>query len=114
MKEPVKSRLIHWQVYTQVKQEVFAAASNLIGKILGVKAAPIEFGIDGKLRRLHIKHLLQLEIAGVVGADPNQESLVVNPSFSAVPGSNLVVPPSSNYAYNDHGMQWDNSGKNGF
>jgi hypothetical protein len=81
---------------------------------LGVKSVPIEFGIDGKRRRLHIKDLLQLEIAGVVGADPNLDSLVVNPAFSAVPGSNLVVAQSSKYAYNDHGMQWDNSGKNGF
>jgi hypothetical protein len=26
----------------------------------------------------------------------------------------LVVALSNKYAYNDHGMQWDNSGKNGF
>jgi hypothetical protein len=58
--------------------------------------------------------LLQLQIEGIEGADPNQESLIVNPPFSAVPGSNLVVARSSKYAYNDHGMQWDNSGKNGF
>jgi hypothetical protein len=49
-------------------------ASNLIGKALGVKSVPIEFGIDGKRRRLHIKDLLQLEIAGAVGADHNLES----------------------------------------
>ena len=34
-------------IYTQVKQEVFLLhASNLIGKALGVKSVPIEFGID--------------------------------------------------------------------
>ena len=28
---------------------------NLIGEVLGIKSAPIEFGIDGKRRWLHIK-----------------------------------------------------------
>ena len=82
--------------------------------MLGVKSVPIEFGVDGKRGWLHIKDLLQLQIEGIAGADPNQESLIVNPAFSAVPGSNLVAARSSKYAYNDHGMQWDNSGKNGF
>ena len=57
---------------------------------------------------------MQLEIEGVVGADASQEALVVNPALSVVPGSNLVVAQTSKYAYSDHGMQWDNSGKNGF
>ena len=92
----------------------FAAVTNLIGEMLGIKSVPIEFGIDGKRRWLRIHDLLQLEIEGIVGADPNKEALVVNPTFSIVPGSNLVVAQSSKYAYNDHGMQWDNSGKNGF
>ena len=92
----------------------FAAATNLIGEMLGTKSVPIEFGIDGKRRWLHIKDSLQLEIEGVAGTDPNKEALVVNPAFYLVPGSDLVVARSSRYSYNDHGMQWDNSGKNGF
>ena len=101
-------------IYSGQAGGFFAAASNLIGKMLGVKSVPIEFGIDGKRHWLHIKDLLQLQIEGVEGADSNQESLIVNPPFSAVPGSNLVVALSNKYAYNDHGMQWDNSGKNAF
>jgi len=81
---------------------------------MGVKSSPIEFGIDGKRRWLQINNLLTLQIEGTAGADPNQESLVVNPAFSAVPGSDLVIAHSSKYSYNDHGMQWDSSGKNGF
>ena len=101
-------------IYSGQAGGFFAPASNLIGKMLGVKSVPIEFGIDGKHRWLRIKDLLQLQIEGIAGADPNQESLIVNPPFSAVPGSNLVVAPSNKYTYNDYGMQWDNSGKNGF
>jgi len=101
-------------IYSGQAGGFFAVITNLIGKMFGVKSVPIEFGIDGKRRWLHIKDLLQLEIEGVVGADPNNEALVVNPALSVVPGSNLVVAQTSKYAYSDHGMQWDNSGKNGF
>jgi hypothetical protein len=102
-------------IYSGQAGGFFAVITNLIGKMLGVKSVPIEFGIDGKRRWVRVKDLLQLEIEGFVGADPNNEALVVNPALSVVPGYNLVVAQSSKYAYSDHGMQWgDNSGKNGF
>ena len=101
-------------IYSGQSGGFFAAASNLIGRILGVKPASIEFGVDGKRRWLRIGDLLDLQIEGTSGADSNQESVIVNPAFSAVPGSNLVIAKSSKYTYNDHGMQWDSSGKNGF
>ena len=91
----------------------FAAFANLIGEMLGVKSAPIEFGIDGRRRWLHIKDSMELEIEGVIGGDENQESRIVNPAFSAVPGSDLVIARSTKYRYHDHGIKWDNFGKNG-
>jgi hypothetical protein len=101
-------------IYSGQAGGFFAAMSNLIGKMLGVKSTPIEFGIDGKRRWLHIENLLDLQIEGTVGGDPKQEAVVINPAFSAVPDSNLVIAHSNKYMYNDHGMQWDSSGKNGF
>jgi hypothetical protein len=100
-------------IYSGQAGGFFAVASKLIGKMLGVKSVPIEFGVNGKRRWLRIKDLLQLQIEGTAGADANQESLVVNPAFGLVPGP-LVIALSNKYAYNDHGMQWDSSGKNGF
>lgn len=102
------------KIYSGQAGGFFAALTNLIGKMIGVKSIPIEFGIDGKHRLLQINNLLNLQISGTEGADPNQESVIMNPAFSAVPGSNLVIAQSSKYSYNDHGMQWDISGKNGF
>ena len=89
-------------------------ATNFIGEVLGIKSVPIEFGINGKRRLLHIKDSMQLEIEGVTGGDENQESRIVNQAFSAVPGSDLVMARATKYRYDDHGMKWDNSGKNGF
>ena len=48
------------------------------------------------------------------GSDPNRDSLIVNPSFSMVPGYDHVIARSTKYSYNDHGFEWDTSGKNSF
>jgi hypothetical protein len=37
-----------------------------------------------------VKDSLELEIEGVNGADANKDVLLVNPSFTAVPGSDLI------------------------
>ena len=102
------------KIYSGQAGGFFAAANNFIGEMLGIKSVPIEFGIDGKRRWLHIDNSMDLEIEGITGLDPNKESVIVNPAFSAVPGSDLVIARSSRYKYKDYSLQWDNSGKNGF
>ena len=102
------------RIYSGQAGGFFAAVANFIGEILGIKSVTIEFGIDGKRRWLYIKNSVELEIEGINGIDPNKESCIVNPAFTAVPGSDLVVAHSSKYSYNDHRLQWNNSGKNGF
>jgi hypothetical protein len=39
---------------------------------------------------------------------------LTNPPFSVVPGADLTIARSNKYNYSDHGMEWNNSGKNGF
>jgi hypothetical protein len=82
--------------------------------MLGIKSVPIEFNINGKRRSLRVKDSLELEIEGVNGADPNKDVFLINPVFSAVPGSDLIVARSNKYHYKDYGFEWNNSGKNGF
>ena len=61
-----------------------------------------------------VKDSLELEIEGVNGADANKDVLLVNPSFTAVPGSDLIVARSNRYHYKDYGIEFNNSKKNGF
>jgi hypothetical protein len=49
-------------IYSGQAGGVFVVPSKLIGKMLGIKSVPIEFGVDGKRRWLRIKDLLQLQI----------------------------------------------------
>ena len=102
------------KIYSGQAGGFFAVVTNLVGEILGVKSVPIEFDINGKRRSLRVKDSLELEIEGVNGADAHRDVLLVNPSFSAVPGSDLVIARSSKYNYKDYGIEFNNSGKNGF
>ena len=102
------------KIYSGQVGGFFAAVTNLVGEMLGIKSVPIEFNTNGKRRSLSVKDSLELEIEGVNGAEANRDVLLVNPSFSAVPGSDLVVARSSEYNYKDYGLEFNNSGKNGF
>ncbi|HEX2306594.1 MAG TPA: DUF1326 domain-containing protein [Nitrososphaeraceae archaeon] len=92
----------------------FAIAAQFIGEMVGTKSAPITFGVEGKRRWLNIPEYLNLEIEAMKGNDPNKDSLLVNPSFTMVPGHDAVIARSTKYSYNDHGFKWDSTGKNGF
>ena len=92
----------------------FAAAANLVGEVVGIKSAPISFGMEGKRRWLQIPEYLELEIESLKGNDPNKDSLVTNPSFTIAPGFDPVVSCSTKHSYSDFGFKWDSSGKNGF
>ena len=55
-----------------------------------------------------------MEIEGLAGSDPDIESKVVNPSFSNTLGDYPLIARSTRHSYKDHGLEWDNSGRNAF
>jgi hypothetical protein len=92
----------------------FGAAANFIGEMLGIKSAPISFGMEGKRRWLHISDYLNLEIEAIKGGDQNEDSVVTNPAFTVAPGYDPVISHSTKHTYKDLWLEWDSSGKNGF
>ena len=102
------------KIYSGQAGGFFAAATNLIGEMLGVKSVPIEFGVDGKHRRLKLKDTLELDIDAIEGGDKNRESMLLNAPFTPVPGSDLALARSAKHNYNDYGIEWNNSSKNAF
>ena len=91
------------KIYSGQAGGFFAAASNLIGEMLGVKSVPIEFSVDGKRRWLKLKDTLELQIEAIEGSDKSKESLLLNIPFTPVPGSDLTIARSSKHKYNDYG-----------
>jgi hypothetical protein len=99
----------------QVGGEFFAEMLSRVGEILGTRSVPIEFNIEGKKRRkIKIPSIAEMEIEGLAGSNPDIEPKVVNPAFSNTPGIDPIIARSIRHTYNDHGLEWDNSGKNAF
>jgi hypothetical protein len=84
-----------------------------VGEILGIKSVPIEFNIEVKKRRkIKIPSLVEMEIEGLFGSDPNIGSKV--PAFSNTLGNDPIIVRSVRHRFKDHGLEWDNSGRNAF
>jgi hypothetical protein len=96
---------------------LLANVAALIGEVMGVRATPIQFGIEGKKRWMRIPSVLDVEIEGVKGGDPNREATVTNTALyrmRGAPSIDPVISRSTKYTYHDYGLEWDNTGKNGF
>jgi hypothetical protein len=90
-----------------------AGLTPLIGEVLGVKTAPIEYRSEGKRRSLRLGDFADAEIEGLSGQDGGDVT-VANPPFAAVPGVPLVVAKSKQMRFSDHGLRWEVSNKNGY
>ena len=102
------------KIYSGQAGGFFSIIAGLIGEIAGVYSVPIKFEAEGKKRSLEIPSAIDLTIEGITGGDQKSESVITNPQMSVTPGFPMVVAKSIKYTYNDHGMKWDNSGKNAF
>lgn len=91
-----------------------ATVATFIDKVMGVTKVVIKFEKDGKKRRMHIPNVLDIEIGAIAGGDPSKESTITNPALYGAAGFDPVISQSTKYVYHDHGLEWDNSGKNAF
>jgi hypothetical protein len=99
----------------QVGGDFFVEMLSRTGELLGIRSVHIEFNIEGKKRRkIKIPAIAEMEIEGLAGSDPNIESKVVNPAFSNTPGIDPIIARATRHTYKDHGLEWDNSGRNAF
>jgi hypothetical protein len=90
-----------------------AALGPLIGDVLGVKAAPIEYQAEGTKRRVRVGTVAEAEIEGIAGQGGRPVE-VHNVPFTVVPDVPLVVAKSSRFRYDDFGHSVDISERNGY
>src|SRR5512147_2546983 len=95
------------QIFSGQAGGFLANVAALVGEVLGVRPASIQFEMDGKLRGLRITAALDLEIEGVKGGDPDRESKVINPALYGAMGFDPTIARSTKYVFNDHGLEWD-------
>jgi hypothetical protein len=90
-----------------------AALGPLVGRVLGVKAVPIEFKAEGKRRSLRIPKIAEMEIEAIKGQGDADVTLE-NIPLTAVPNQKAVVAKSKKLSYHDHGLSWEIGDRNGF
>jgi hypothetical protein len=102
------------KIYSGKAGGFFGVIAGFIGEIAGVRPVPIKFEMNGRKRILQIPSAMDLTIEGMEGGDKSKEVTVSNAPMLVAPGFAAVVAKSTKHSYSDHGMKWDNSGKNGF
>ena len=87
---------------------LFAGA---IGEFLGATGAEIQYSIDGKKRSMKISDIADVEVEDVIG--PNGKTPIFE-NAHPLAATLLYVAKSKKLIYNDHGMNWEISGKNSY
>jgi hypothetical protein len=102
-------------------QAIFAGAAGgvmggfapLIGEVLGIKAVPIDYRVEGKRRSVEIPDIMQLAVRPVPSiAGEDQEMVAINAHPFAPAGVAMAVGEDGS-TWSDYGLRWDNSGRNG-
>lgn len=83
-----------------------AVLAGLVGELMGVKSAPIEFKIEDNKHFLEIPGIGRNVIAGVVGEDGG-DVMVSNHPLAVSPGNPIKVGISDNAYFKDHGVEWN-------
>jgi hypothetical protein len=99
-------------IFTGAAGGPMAAFAPLIAKNLGVKKVAITYRVDGKKRSAEIPGILHMAVAALPTLHPSGE-MWVNSGHPISPDKLALAAGAPGSTFNDHGMRWDNSGKNG-
>jgi hypothetical protein len=99
-------------IFTGAAGGPMAAFAPLISKNLGAKKVPISYRIDGKSRSAEIPGILHMAVDPLPTLHPSGE-MWANTGHPISPDKLAFATGASGSTFTDHGMRWDNSGKNG-
>lgn len=89
-----------------------ARLAGHIGEVLGVGPASIEFETEGKRTSMKVAGIAEVAIAAAAGQG-DADITVTNHPLAIAPGFDGVVARSERLTYDDHGMHWQLTEKNG-
>ncbi|HEV8616258.1 MAG TPA: DUF1326 domain-containing protein [Methylomirabilota bacterium] len=89
---------------------VMARLSPLVATRLPTRAAPITFGKEGRRRWASIAGVLDVEVEGIEGRAPGTEAWIDNVRHFVA--SRLAAARATRSSFRDHGLTWNNTGRN--
>jgi len=89
-----------------------SAFAPLVGKHLGAKKVAINYAIKGKSRSAEIPGIMHMSVEPLGTMHPSGESWAAI-GHPVAPDRLALAVGTAGSTFADHGMRWDNSGKNG-
>ena len=89
-----------------------AAFAPLIATNMGVKKVPITYRVTGKARSAEIPGIMHTSVEPLPTLRVDGE-MWASAGHPIAPDKLALAVGSAGSTYTDHGMRWDNSGKNG-
>ena len=89
-----------------------SAFAPLVGKHLGAKKVAIKYSIAGKNRSAEIPGIMHMAVEPLPSMHPSGESWTAI-GHPVAPDKLALAVGSKDSTFADHGMRWDNSGRNG-
>lgn len=99
-------------IFTGAEGGPMAAFAPLIATNLGVKKVPITYSVSGKTRAAQIPGILNMTVEPLPTAHPSGEIWAAL-GHPVAPDRMALAVGAQGSTFADHGMRWDNSGKNG-
>ena len=85
---------------------------RLTGNFLGIKYVPIAYVAQGRARSVSIPEIMDFNVEGIMAGRRAKEPMrLVNTGHPV--NADLALAKGTRSTYTDHGMSWDNTGKNG-
>jgi hypothetical protein len=89
-----------------------AAFAPLVGKHLGVRKVPITYTVQGKTRSAEIPGVMRMSVEPLPTMHPGGE-IWASVGHPIAPDRLALAVGGKDSTFADHGMRWDNSGRNG-
>jgi hypothetical protein len=99
-------------IFTGSEGGPMAAFAPLITNQLGVKKVPIRYSVQGKSRSVEVPGIMQVAVEPLPTLHGSGEMWVAA-GHPVAPDRMALAMGSAGSTFADHGMRWDNSGKNG-
>jgi hypothetical protein len=99
-------------IFTGAEGGPMAAFAPFIATNLGVKKVPIRYTIQGKTRSVEIPGIMQMGVEPIPNLHPSGEIWAAL-GHPVAPDRLALAMGRNGSTYVDHGLRWDNSGRNG-
>lgn len=85
----------------------------LVSEILGARAVPITYSVEGKRRSVEIPGVMSMAVRPIASAMGEDAEMVARNAHPFAPDGVVMAVGEAGSTWSDYGMRWDNSGKNG-